>query len=84
MAISTPELTARLLAERGVKSHPASLSQLLIRLDFTVKKTLLASLLQGELRNFPRVLRSPNRAFIGWLATDGARGAADHQICRKS
>ena len=41
--ITMPELAARLLAERGVKAHPASLSRLLIRQGFTVKKTLLAS-----------------------------------------
>ena len=41
--ISMPELAARLLVERGVKAHPASLSRLLIRHGFTVKKTLLAS-----------------------------------------
>jgi transposase len=36
--ISMTELAARLLAERGVKAHPASLSRLLIRQGFTVKK----------------------------------------------
>ena len=36
--ITMPELAARLLAERGVKAHPASLSRLLIRHGFTVKK----------------------------------------------
>ena len=36
--ITMPELAARLLAERGVKAHPASLSRLLIRQGFTVKK----------------------------------------------
>lgn len=36
--ISMTELAARLLAERGVKAHPASLSRLLIQQDFTVKK----------------------------------------------
>jgi transposase len=36
--ITMPELGARLLAERGVKAHPASLSRLLIQHDFTVKK----------------------------------------------
>lgn len=41
--ITMPELATRLLAERGVKAHPASLSRLLIRQGFTVKKTLLAS-----------------------------------------
>ena len=41
--ITMPELAARLLAERGVKAHPASLSRLLIWQGFTVKKTLLAS-----------------------------------------
>ena len=41
--ITMPELAARLLAERGVSAHPASLSRLLIQHGFTVKKTLLAS-----------------------------------------
>lgn len=36
--ISMTELAARLLAERGVKAHPASLSRLLIQHGFTVKK----------------------------------------------
>lgn len=36
--ITMPELAGRLLAERGVKAHPASLSRLLIRYGFTVKK----------------------------------------------
>jgi len=36
--ITMPELAGRLLAERGVKAHPASLSRLLIRQGFTVKK----------------------------------------------
>ena len=36
--ISMTELAARLLAERGVKAHPASLSRLLIQQGFTVKK----------------------------------------------
>jgi transposase len=36
--ITMPELAARLLAERGVKAHPASLSRLLLRHGFTVKK----------------------------------------------
>ena len=36
--ITMPELAARLLAERGVKAHSASLSRLLIRQGFTVKK----------------------------------------------
>ncbi len=36
--ITMPELAVRLLAERGVKAHPASLSRLLIRHGFTVKK----------------------------------------------
>lgn len=36
--ITMPELAGRLLAERGVKAHPASLSRLLIRHGFTVKK----------------------------------------------
>lgn len=31
-------MAARLLAERGVKAHPASLSRLLIQQGFTVKK----------------------------------------------
>lgn len=36
--ITMPELAARLLAERGVKAHPASLSRLLIRQGFSFKK----------------------------------------------
>jgi transposase len=36
--ITMPELAARLLAERDVKAHPASLSRLLIQHGFTVKK----------------------------------------------
>jgi Transposase and inactivated derivatives len=36
--ITMSELAARLLAERGVKAHPASLSRLLIQQGFTVKK----------------------------------------------
>src|ERR1700712_5405650 len=36
--ITMPELAARLLAERGVTAHPASLSRLLIQHGFTVKK----------------------------------------------
>jgi transposase len=36
--ITMPELAAKLLAERGVKAHPASLSRLLIQHGFTVKK----------------------------------------------
>lgn len=36
--ITMPELAARLLEERGVKAHPASLSRLLIQHGFTVKK----------------------------------------------
>jgi len=36
--ISMTELAVRLLAERGVKAHPASLSRLLIQQGFTVKK----------------------------------------------
>jgi transposase len=36
--ISMAELAARLLAERGVKAHPSSLSRLLIAHGFTVKK----------------------------------------------
>jgi transposase len=41
--ITMPELADRLLAEHGVKAHPASLSRLLLSAGFTVKKTLLAS-----------------------------------------
>lgn len=36
--ITMPELAARLLAERGVVAHPASLSRVLIRAGFTFKK----------------------------------------------
>jgi transposase len=36
--VTMPELAARLLAERGVKAHPASLSRLLRAQGFTVKK----------------------------------------------
>jgi transposase len=36
--ITMPELAARLLAEHGVKAHPASLSRLLLGAGFTVKK----------------------------------------------
>ncbi len=36
--ITMPELAARLLTERGVGAHPASLSRLLIQQGFTVKK----------------------------------------------
>jgi transposase len=36
--ITMSELAAKLLAERGVTAHPASLSRLLIRHGFTVKK----------------------------------------------
>ena len=36
--ITMMELAARLLAERGVKAHPASLSRLLIQQGFTTKK----------------------------------------------
>jgi len=36
--ISMSELAGRLLAERGVEAHPASLSRLLIQHGFTVKK----------------------------------------------
>ena len=36
--ISMTELAAKLLAERGAKAHPASLSRLLIAHGFTVKK----------------------------------------------
>jgi transposase len=40
--ITMPELADRLLAECGVKAHPASLSRLLLGAGFTVKKTLVA------------------------------------------
>ena len=36
--ITMPELAARLLSERGLKVHPASLSRFLIQQGFTVKK----------------------------------------------
>lgn len=36
--ITMPELAAKLLAERGVEAHPASLSRLLIEAGFSVKK----------------------------------------------
>lgn len=36
--VTMSELAARLLAEFGVKAHPASLSRLLIQHGFTVKK----------------------------------------------
>lgn len=36
--ITMPELAAKLLAERGITAHPASLSRLLIQHGFTVKK----------------------------------------------
>ena len=36
--LTMPELAARLLAERGVKAHPASLSRLLLAQGFTDKK----------------------------------------------
>ncbi|MGE5516365.1 MAG: hypothetical protein ACM31D_11165 [Bacteroidota bacterium] len=41
--ITMPELAAKLAAEHGVVAHPASLSKLLIKQGFSVKKTLLAS-----------------------------------------
>jgi transposase len=34
-----PELAERLLAQRGVGAHPASLSRLLCQAGFTYKKT---------------------------------------------
>jgi len=37
--ITMPELADRLLAERGVAAHPASLSRLLCRAGFTYKKS---------------------------------------------
>lgn len=37
--ITMPELGARLLADRGVKAHEASISRLLCRAGFTYKKT---------------------------------------------
>lgn len=36
--ITMPELATKLLAERGIAAHPASLSRLLIQHGFTVKK----------------------------------------------
>lgn len=36
--ITMPELAAKLLTERGVQVHPASLSRLLLQRGFTVKK----------------------------------------------
>jgi len=36
--ITMPELAAKLLAERGVEAHPASLSRVLINAGFSVKK----------------------------------------------
>jgi transposase len=36
--ITMPELAARLLAERGVEAHPASLSRVLIQAGFSFKK----------------------------------------------
>jgi transposase len=36
--ITMPELAAKLLAERGVRVHPASLSRVLIEAGFSVKK----------------------------------------------
>jgi len=36
--ITMPELSARLLAEKGVKAHPASLSRLLIEAGLSFKK----------------------------------------------
>lgn len=36
--ITMPELAAKLLAERGVIAHPASLSKFLLKQGFTVKK----------------------------------------------
>ena len=36
--ITMPELAAKLLAEEGVAAHPASLSRVLIRAGFSVKK----------------------------------------------
>lgn len=36
--ITMPELAAKLFAERGVVAHPASLSKLLLKQGFTVKK----------------------------------------------
>lgn len=36
--MTMPELSARLLAEKGVEVHPASLSRVLIQAGFSVKK----------------------------------------------
>jgi transposase len=36
--ITMPELAAKLLAEKGVKAHPASLSRVLIKAGLSVKK----------------------------------------------
>lgn len=36
--ITMPELAAKLLAEKGVKAHPASLSRVLIQAGFSFKK----------------------------------------------
>lgn len=36
--ITMPELAAKLLAEKGVRVHPASLSRVLIQAGFSVKK----------------------------------------------
>ena len=36
--VTMPELAAKLLAERGVEVHPASLSRVLIEAGFSVKK----------------------------------------------
>jgi transposase len=41
--LTMPELAAKLLAEKGVTAHPASLSRVLILAGFSFKKTLLAS-----------------------------------------
>ena len=40
--MTMPELAEKLLAEKGVAAHPASLSRVLIRLASHLKKTLLA------------------------------------------
>jgi hypothetical protein len=40
--MTLPELGAKLLAERSVAAHPASLSRGLIQAGFSCKKTLLA------------------------------------------
>lgn len=39
--ITMPELAAKLLAERGVEAHPASLSRVLIEAGFSVKKNAI-------------------------------------------